>query len=177
MTRRYILYERVFEDFLRSHGIPYLAVDEAKRTLVGDLAIKSADFVVHAPKGDHLIVDVKGKQFPYEHEGCRTYWESWVHAEDLEGLGAWESLFGQGFQALLVFVYWIKRLADPHVDGDLFATLHRYEGRDYALMAIDRLAYCRRFRARSRRWKAVDVARADFQDALRPFDAYLYGAS
>ena len=175
MTRRHILYERVFEDFLRTAGVPYVAVDEAKRALVGDIDIKSADFIVHAPTGDNLIVDVKGKHFPYEHEGRRTYWESWVHVEDLEGLAAWEALFGENFQALIVFVYWVKNIADPHVDGDLFSTLHRYRDRDYALMAIDCTAYCRRFRSRSRRWKAVDMARADFQDALRAFDVYLHG--
>jgi hypothetical protein len=40
-------YEAAFEEFLRSRGVPYVAVDEAKRSLMSDGAsIKSLDFIV-----------------------------------------------------------------------------------------------------------------------------------
>jgi len=173
MARRHIHYERALEDYLRVHRIPYIAVDEAKRSLLPDVAIKNADFIIHAPGGPNLIADVKGKHFPYEHHGRRTYWESWIHAEDLEGLSAWETLFGEGFTSVLVFVYWVKNLADPHVDGDLFSTMHRCEGRDYALMAVRCGEFASRFRGRSRRWKAIDMSRRDFQETLAPLEDLL----
>ena len=173
MARRHNHYERAFEDFLRVNTIPYVAVDEAKRGLLPDIEIKNADFIVHAAGGVNLIVDVKGKRFPYEHHGHRTYYESWIHCEDLEGLSTWERLFGEGFTALLVFVYWIRNLSDRHVDGDLFSTLHRCRGRDYALTAVSCADFSRRFRGRSRRWKAIDMAAKEFKGILKPFATFV----
>ena len=171
MARRHIHYEQAFEDFLRSHSIPYIAVDEAKRAILPDLDVKNADFIVHTASGLNLIVDVKGKRFPYEHCGRRTYWESWIHAEDLEGLAIWRSLLGERFEALLVFAYWIRNLADPRVDGLLFSTLHQYRDRDYAFVAVRLDDFARLFRERSKSWNAVDMAARKFESVLVPFGA------
>ena len=47
MANRDNHYEAAFEEFLRGRGMPYIAVDEAKRSLLGDGAsIKSLDFIV-----------------------------------------------------------------------------------------------------------------------------------
>ena len=47
MANRDNHYEAAFEEFLRSRGVPYVAVDEAKRSLLSDGAsIKSLDFIV-----------------------------------------------------------------------------------------------------------------------------------
>ena len=54
-------YEAAFEDYLRHHGLPYIAVDEAKRSLFGTAKLKSFDFVVYRPNGTNLLVDVKGR--------------------------------------------------------------------------------------------------------------------
>ncbi|MFH0965115.1 MAG: HYExAFE family protein [Planctomycetota bacterium] len=171
MARRRIHYEQAFEDFLRSHYIPYIAVDEAKRALLPTLDVKNADFIVHAPSGSNFIVDVKGKRFPYEHRGRRTYWESWIHAEDLQGLAVWRSLMGERFDSLLVFAYWIRNLADRRVDGLLFSTLHRFHDRDYAFVAVRLDDFARLFRERSKSWNAVDMARRSFESVLVPFGA------
>lgn len=45
MANRDNHYESAFEAFIRSRGVPYVAVDEAKRSLLSDGAsIKSLDF-------------------------------------------------------------------------------------------------------------------------------------
>ena len=41
MADRTIHYEAAFEAFLRSRGIPYVAVDEAKKALFADAKLKS----------------------------------------------------------------------------------------------------------------------------------------
>jgi hypothetical protein len=47
MANRDNHYEAAFEEFLRVRGVPYVAVDEAKRSLMSDGAsIKSLDFIV-----------------------------------------------------------------------------------------------------------------------------------
>ena len=62
MANRDNHYEAAFEEFLRSRGVPYVAVDEAKRSLMGDGAsIKSLDFIVSASGGTSWLVDCEGE--------------------------------------------------------------------------------------------------------------------
>ena len=42
-------YEAAFEAFLRARRLPYVAVDEARRSLVADGSLKSLDFIVSPP--------------------------------------------------------------------------------------------------------------------------------
>ena len=172
-AQRRVHYEKAFEDYLRQERIPYIAVDEAKRSLLPEVDVKNADFIVHAGAGRNLIVDIKGKHFPYSHQGQRTYWESWVHKEDLEGLAIWQDLLGEGFEALLVYAYWLRNVGDPHVEGELFSTLHRYGNRDYAFVAASMTDFASLQRVRSRSWQAVDLARRDLFEVLRPFGAFV----
>lgn len=46
MANRDNHYEAAFEEYLRVHGIPYVAVDEAKRSRWAEASIKSLDFIV-----------------------------------------------------------------------------------------------------------------------------------
>ncbi|MGH7178905.1 MAG: HYExAFE family protein, partial [Tepidisphaeraceae bacterium] len=48
---RKVHYEAAFEAFLRQRGIPYVAVDEAKKALFADAKLKSFDFVVYSKNG------------------------------------------------------------------------------------------------------------------------------
>src|SRR5262245_18367615 len=103
----YIHYEAAFEDFLRCGGVPYLPVDERRRTLLADAKIKSFDFVVYRPAGKNWLVDIKGRKFPYDTPGATHTWENWVKHEDLDGLEQWQRVFGESFEAMLVFAYWL----------------------------------------------------------------------
>jgi len=62
MADRNIHYEAAFEAFLRDKGIPYVAVDEAKKALFANAKLKSFDFVVYSRNGPNLLIDVKGRQ-------------------------------------------------------------------------------------------------------------------
>lgn len=72
--------------------------------------IKSFDYLVYPPGSLAWLVDVKGRRFPYvdEQGGSRRYWESWITREDLSGLADWESVFGQEYEARLVFAYLLQ---------------------------------------------------------------------
>jgi hypothetical protein len=95
------LYEAAFEEFLRARRIPYVAVDEAKRTLLGDGSLKSLDFIVSPAEGISWLIDVKGRRFPTASgEGCQ-YWKNWSTRDDLRSLAAWQRLFGSGFRGNL----------------------------------------------------------------------------
>lgn len=65
MARRENHYEAAFEAYLRAQRLPYVAVDETRRALLGDGSLKSLDFIVSpAGAGDGWLIDVKGRQFP-----------------------------------------------------------------------------------------------------------------
>ena len=57
-------YEAAFEAYLRSRGVGFVAVDEARRSLLGATDVKSLDFIIVGPESSKLVVDVKGRKFP-----------------------------------------------------------------------------------------------------------------
>src|SRR5690606_16583330 len=100
---RTVHYEAAFEAFLRRRGIPYVAVDEAKKALFADAKLKSFDFVVYSKNGPNLLVDVKGRKLR-DPQG-RSGFETWSPEQDVNDLTEWEQVFGPGFMAMLSFVY------------------------------------------------------------------------
>src|SRR6516162_4768148 len=101
MADRSIHYEAAFEAYLRHRGIPYVAVDEAKKALFSNAKLKSFDFVVYNKTGPNLLVDVKGRQMR-DSTTKRTF-ETWATQRDVEDLMQWEQVFGDGFKAVLTF--------------------------------------------------------------------------
>ena len=51
-------YEAAFEAYLQWHRLCYIAVDETRRSMLGEERIKSLDFIVHGEGGARLLVDV-----------------------------------------------------------------------------------------------------------------------
>ena len=90
MANRDNHYEAAFEEYLRSKGVPYVAVDEAKRSLLSDGAsIKSLDFIVSGkanvsswPVSVSWLIDVKGRRFP-SGDVQKQYWKNWSTRDDL----------------------------------------------------------------------------------------------
>src|SRR5215467_2915717 len=74
MAKRSNHYEAAFEEFLRRRQIPYVAVDEKKRALLGDASLKSLDFIVSPALGGSWLIDVKGRRFPAG--GQKQYWKT-----------------------------------------------------------------------------------------------------
>src|ERR1700749_3669187 len=106
MADRSLHYEAAFEAFLRERGIPCVAVDEAKKALFANAKLKSFDFVVYSKNGPNLLIDVKGRQALAG--SSRRSFESWATQRDVEDLMQWEQVFGEGFRAVLSFIYWIE---------------------------------------------------------------------
>ena len=92
--------------------LPYIAVDEARRSLVPDGSLKSLDFIVSPPGGPSWLVDVKGRRFPSGDEH-HQYWKNWSTRDDLRSLAAWQRHFGDGFCPLLVFAYHLVGSRSP----------------------------------------------------------------
>ena len=169
MTHRHVHYEAAFEDMLRQRRVPYVAVDEAKRALLGEANIKSLDFVVYVEGGTNLLVDVKGRQFPYQGRSGRRYWENWSTRDDIESLAAWERIFGEGFASVLVFAYHIRR----NTDVAKFTTVHTYHDTVYGLVGVRAAEYATHMTTRSPSWQTVSVPTAVFRRLVKPLDVYL----
>jgi hypothetical protein len=164
MADRTIHYEAAFEAFLREKGIPYVAVDEAKKALFSNARLKSFDFVVYSKTGPNLLVDVKGRQ--HRDSGSKSF-QTWTTEQDINDLMQWEEVFGDGFKGLLTFVYWI----DPplHPEPGMFAFRDRW----YLMLAVDLAEYRNHMRRRSVKWETVALGAADFRQLARPLESWL----
>jgi hypothetical protein len=163
-------YERAFEALLRSRGIPYVAVDEAKRAVIGDRSLKSLDFIV-STGGRSWLVDVKGRLFPSGEQ--KQYWKTWSTRDDLTSLAQWQRLFGAGFAAMFVFAYGVLGDRAPIDAKRLFA----HGGRLYGFVAMPLESYAAHARPISPRWDTVAMPTARFRELARPFDAFLDDAT
>lgn len=173
MAQRHIHYEAAFEDYIRSRGWPYVPVDEQKKAIFAGSRVKSFDFIVYPPGEKAWLVDIKGRKFPYEGKGGRRYWENWVTREDLEGLRQWEGVFGDGFEPVLVFVYWLLGGPDRDPTGDV----HVFRNEVYAFLVVSASEYQRHARMRSAKWNTVTVPRSAFRRLVSPIAGVEQGRS
>ena len=173
MANRSIHYEAAFEDYLRGRGWPYVVVDEAKKAIFADSAIKSFDFLVYSETGANLLVDVKGRRFP-DVGGARRArspkaWENWITRDDVEGLSEWEKVFGPDFTAILVFAYWL----DGSGRQSPFDDVHFFRKRHYAFVAITLADYVSASRPRSAKWQTIAMPSASFAKAAMDVASFL----
>ena len=165
MANRDNHYEAAFEAFLRQHEVPYVAVDEARRTLSSGGSIKSVDFIVSPADGPSWLVDVKGRKFPSGDEQ-KQYWKNWSTRDDLRSLAQWETLFGTQFHALLVFAYLLTADRSPLPEDRLFS----FRGRSYAFLAIRLTDYAPHARPISTAWDTLAMPTSRFRAAAVPCD-------
>lgn len=160
-------YEAAFEDCLRRRGLPYVAVDEARRALFAGAALKSFDFVVYRPGGSNLLVDVKGRLCRPAGRRCGV--QNWVTRADIDDLRQWEEIFGTGFSAMFLFMFLWPDRPETAPFGDLFSFQERW----YAMLAISVSDYRAHMRARSEAWGTVHLPAADFRRLAKPFEQWL----
>ncbi|MCE5268579.1 MAG: HYExAFE family protein [Planctomycetaceae bacterium] len=192
MANRDNHYEAAFEEFLRSRGVPYVAVDEAKRSLMSNGAsIKSLDFIVSggidvaaAPDRDAAdadasatpavtwLVDVKGRRFP-SGEIQKQYWKNWSTRDDLRSLAQWEELFGPSFRGLFVFAYDVLGNRSPLPAEQLF----EYRGSLYGFVAVTLADYAGHAHPISPRWDTWAMAADDFRRFASPLTQLLRTAN
>lgn len=169
--KRHQHYEAAFEDYLRSRGVAYVPVDETRKTIFSGARIKSFDFLVYPAENIHWIVDVKGRNFPYLDQNGRgggRYWENWVTQEDLDGLGEWQGVFGEDFEARFVFAYHLQGPVDRWPTG----RPHAFQGGYYSFLTICLTDYLAHSRRRSAGWGTVSVPRRTFRDLARPVGSF-----
>ncbi len=166
-------YEAAFEGYLQWHRLSYVAVDETRRSFLGDAPVKNLDFIILGENGARLLVDVKGRRFPGgPPQRLRYVWESWSTQEDIDGLLRWLEVFGEDYQGLLVFLYQVQ---PPVTFPDDTADLWTWHGQRYLLRAVPVAEYRRHMRVRSPRWGTVCLPAAVFRDLVRPFSAFVPG--
>ncbi len=170
MAQRRHHYEAAFEHLLRSRRIPYIAVDEAKKSLVPSQvdqprwtldaadSIKSFDFVVYG-RGTNVLAEVKGRRLS---RGLRQ--ECWVTQDDVDSLLHWQNLFGPEFEAVFVFLY----ACDDQPADALFADMFEHGGVWYTVKCVTVGEYQRKMKLRSPKWRTVDLAQQDFRRVARP---------
>ncbi|PHQ81275.1 MAG: hypothetical protein COB69_04525 [Phycisphaera sp.] len=173
-------YESAIEFHLRDRRIPFISVNEARRTLLPADAdihvtqpgpdgprkshIKSFDHVIYG-EPTNLLVDIKGRKVKSGRTAATIgRLESWVTEDDIAALGKWEILFGEGFRAAFVFVYWCE---DQPPDA-LFQEIFEHHGRWYAVRSVLLDAYQREMVPRSKRWRTVSVPTARFEEISAP---------
>lgn len=167
---------------LLPEGAVLRATDEEGRSL----ALKSFDFVAYG-NVSNLLLEVKGRRVaerrPRRTSGdgaaagaitrepgeprapARLRTDAWVTLDDLSALRAWRSLFGSGFEAAFVFVFWCE--SQPP-DG-LFQEVFEFQSRWYAVRAVLVDAYAGAMRVRSPKWGTVYLGSADFERLSQPF--------
>lgn len=166
MANRDNHYEAAFEAYLRSRRLPYVAVDEARRSVLGDgESIKNLDFLVSSPGPITWLVDVKGRRFPSSED---QYWKNWSTRDDLRSLSRWETLFGESFRGLLVFAYAIMGDRAPLPPEQLF----EYREAIYGFVGITLSDYAACCHPISPRWDTVAMPAAEFRRMARPADEF-----
>lgn len=171
--QRHHHYELAFEEFLRARRMPYVAVDEARKTLLPaspsapqPAALKSFDCVVYTHHGPRLI-DVKGRKLTSARaHAAPAAMQNWVTREDIQALTHWQSLFGPAFSALFAFVYWCT--AQPP-DG-LFHEIIDFRNRWYCLRCVSLNDYIHAMRPRSEKWGTVSLPARDFLRLSTPLN-------
>jgi hypothetical protein len=149
MADRNVHYEAAFEAFLRHRGVPYVAVDEAKKALFATAKLKSFDFVVYSKTGPNLLIDVKGRLL--RDRAAKRGFETWATERDVADLAQWEAGLRRGVQGGVLF-----RLLDraaAHARAGMF----EYRNRWYLLMGIDLAEYRGAMRRRSAKWETVSL--------------------
>ncbi len=167
MANRRNDYEAAFEAYLREERIAYVAVDESRRSLVGEGSLKSLDFIVSPqdadPGGTRWLVDVKGRKFPSGKKHPQ-YWRNWITADDLRSLQQWQARFGAGFDAALVFAYQLTTERAPTPPEQVFY----FRETPYAFVGIRVKDYALAAKTLSPRWGTVSMPVPLFRSRAQP---------
>ena len=168
MANRSNHYEAAFEEYLRWRGVPYVAVDEAKRAAFRGAKLKSFDFIVYSTRSTNWLIDVKGRRWATRRGNGRPAWENWVTQADLDGLRQWQEVFGAGFAALLVFAYRLDADGEPPDE-----VIHTFRDARYVFAGVPIDDYQVNARLRSPKWATVSVPVREFAKHVRPIADWL----
>lgn len=167
MAKRDNHYEAAFEAFLRARQVPYVAVDEAKRSLLSGGSLKNLDFLLAPPGGHSWLADIKGRKFPSGHS--KQYWKNWSTGDELHSLARWEELLGGQFTGLLIFAYHIVGEFSPVPADQLF----EFRRQCYGFVGIRLHHYTSFAHVISPKWDTLAMPVAKFRELAEPIDQLL----
>lgn len=177
-------YEIALGQYLRARRLPFVAINEARKTILPlpasagaagrDIlisrtdasfsasmsALKSFDFLI-THTGGGLLVDVKGRLGTpclvrsFSSGPCDML-QNWVTQVDVDDLLRWEQLFGPGFAAVFAFLYRFK-VQPPDL---MFREVFEFRSAWYGLRWVRVSEYQPLMRVRSRSWRTVHVPRS-----------------
>ena len=161
-------YERAFENWLKDHRIEYVAEYQHERATIGDVDIKSFDFLLY-PRSRPVIVEVKGRKFRGTSLAKMAGFECWVTAEDVDGLLKWQQVLGAGHRAVFVFAYKMENI-DVDYDGrDVFD----YDANRYLFLCVTLEDYRRFMKRRSPKWRTVTLPADTFRQCAKQLREFL----
>ncbi len=174
MANRANHYDAAFEEYLRHQLVPYVAVDETRRSLLRESSLKSPDYLVSPPTGENWLVDIKGRKFPSGGEAPSHTWENWATRDDIDSLILWQESFGRGFRAMLVFAYHLQ-------DVRWLWQFHRqsrwqHRGETYAFYGVWVDDYQQHMSQRSPRWGTVSLRKHDYEAIRFPLGHVISGS-
>jgi hypothetical protein len=167
MANRANHYDAAFEEYLRGQKVPYVAVDETRRSLFDESSLKSPDYIV-SPPGHNWLIDIKGRKFPSGGEPPSHVWENWATRDDIDSMLRWQEVFGvgAGFRAMLVFAYHV-------LDARWLWQFDRrsrweHKGASYAFYGVWVDDYEERMSERSRQWGTVSLRKRAYEELRFP---------
>ena len=163
-----IITKRPSRNTCAARAVPYVAVDEARRSLLGGTVDQESR--LHRLAGRRSGAGwstSKGRRFPSGDEQ-KQYWKNWSTRDDLTSLAQWERLFGPHFGGLFVFAYNVVGDRAP-LAGELF----EFRGGLYAFLGVRLADYAPWARPISPRWDTLAMPAARFRELAAPFDWYL----
>lgn len=166
MSLRANHYDAAFEAYLREAGMPYVAVNEARRSRLAEVSLKSLDFVVAAPNKGPWLIDVKGRRGPHPELPHARKWENWVTQDDLVSMRHWETVFGGTARAMLVFAYWLS----PEADQPDLPVMFQFRNRSYGFYGVWANDYRHAMQVRSPKWDTVWLPSRRFRELRFPLD-------
>ena len=131
------------------------------------------DFIVVSKSGKLILIDVKGKQFPYVSKLGKNYWENWVGLDDVKFLEMWAKIFNT--IGIIVFPYLIRYKDDKK----LFKDISEFRGNSYGIVAIEVNEYHKNSKPRSKHgegtFNAISISREKMPKLVKPISFYLGG--
>jgi hypothetical protein len=162
-------YERAFENWLIDHRIEYVAEYQRERVTVGDTDVKNFDFLLY-PRGQSIIVEIKGRAFKGTSLAKMGGFECWVTAEDVDGLFKWRRILGPKHRAVFVFAY---RMENVDVDFDGREVLD-FDANKYVFFCVTLGDYRRFMKRRSPKWRTVTLPADKFRQCAKPLSDLLF---
>ncbi len=150
-------YETAFKLWLEDKGYAHSHISQTRRLKLTRQSVKSFDYIIDAPGGS-FVVELKGRKFRGSSLENLRGLQNWVTADDVEGLGGWQTAAGAA-SGLFVFCY---QLSDYFADTDAHDTIE-LDGTKYAFIAITLDDYKTHMKPRSPRWQTVYLQAKDFR--------------